>query len=351
MTYEQYTSCTLAPAHVKMNQYVRATVQALLVGGILVAIALATGELWCLFPAGAAMAAIWGIAYCQWWLHDRLICLSAGVDQTAVGMVISNERPEDKHDIFGRLDTDFSINLLLPPNPPDADSPTVWRSSPYGCLVRENDQTKNEHLIFTGHRAKDETGTGEKSEALHGEFEGGGITDFLLACQIALGLAIAGLILCEVLGPGLGAVLGIILAALALLAALFGLLFGPGDTGSPEDVGLPSIETNTNAGRGADILGIAGRWVYDSGHNNENKGWNEIHPIKMASKLATWRGTWDNLTSNGTPVGIDDLINDWQEKVAEASSAGTIATQDEPKNHWEIHPLIDGCDDREQPHG
>ena len=30
-------------------------------------------------------------------------------------------------------------------------------------------------------------------------------------------------------------------------------------------------------------------------------------------------------------------------------SAVTVAAQDEPKNHWQIHPLIDGCDGGEEP--
>jgi hypothetical protein len=342
MAFEQYTSCTPASSHVEMNQYVQATLQAIAAAGIGVLLIAAAGEWWCLGIAAVAAAAMWAVAYCHWWLEDRLVCLNG--DQTAVGMVISTEPPSEKSG-FDALDTDFSINLLLPPNPPSSDQATVEASSPFGVLIKENDLTKNEGLPWTGEPATDK-GTGVTSAALHAEFEGGGIADFLLGSQIALGLATVGLILC-LAGGFWGAVAGYVLALLALLAALFGALFGLGDEGSPADVGLPSVETNTTGGTGADVLGVAGRWVYDSGHNNEGKGWNEIHPVKKAAKLATWGGTWDDVTIEGTPVDIDDLIVDWTEKVGEAGSPLTVDRQKDPKHHWQVHPLIDGCDDGE----
>ncbi len=175
----------------------------------------------------------------------------------------------------------------------------VEGSSPFGVLVKEQDSTKNEGLIFTVavDMMQEDKGTGVKSAALHAEFEGAGVQDFLLVSQIALGLATVGLIAC-LAGGFRGAVIGYILAVLALLAALLGVLFGLSDTGSPEDVGLPGIETNKSDGTGADVLGIAGRWVYDdAGHNNEDKGRNEIH-LKKAEKLATW----DDPTVEGRPV-------------------------------------------------
>lgn len=341
MAYEQYTTCEPASSHLGMNQYIQASLQSGAAAAIGVLLIAAAGEWWCLPIAAVVAAALWACAYCHWWLGGRLVCLEG--DQTAVGMVISTEPPAEKSG-FGALDTDFSINLLLPPNPPGSNQATVEVSSPFGVLVKEQDSTKNEGLPFTADvdLMMEDKGTGVKSAALHAEFEGAGIQDFLLGSQIALGLATVGLIAC-LAGGFWGAVIGYILAILALLAALLGALFGLGDTGSPEDVGLPGIETNKTDGTGADVLGIAGRWVYDAGHNDQDKGWNEIHPIKKAEKLATWGGTWDDLTVEGTPVDIDNLIADWTQKVGEAGSPLTAAGQQDPKHHWEVHPLIDGC--------
>jgi hypothetical protein len=81
---------------------------------------------------------------------------------------------------------------------------------------------------------------------------------------------------------------------------------------------------------------VTGRWVYDAGHNNQDLGWNEIHPVKKAAKLAVWDGDW--------PSDIGDIIAGWTEKVGEAGSPLTVASQGQPENQWEIHPVIDGCD-------
>lgn len=342
MAFEQHTSCVTAKGHVDMNQYIQATIQALAAAGIGVLIVAAAGMPWCLGIVAVIAADMWLLGYCHWWLSDRLICLNG--DQSAVGVVVSNEPPSEKSfpDVF---DTDFSINLLLPTNPPGSNQGTVESSSPFGFLIKEQESTKNEGLPFTGYDdgkgtgpGATDNGTDDRSAVLHAEFEGGGIADMLLGAQIALGLATVGLILCLALGFW-GAVAGYILALLALLAVLLGSLFGLGNQGSPSDVGLPSVETNGTNGKGADILGVTGRWVYDSGHNNVNQGWNEIHPVKKAAKLAVWDGDW--------PPNIGELIAEWEEKVGEADSPLTVGNQSRPENGWEVHPVIDGCDPEE----
>jgi len=34
----------------------------------------------------------------------------------------------------------------------------------------------------------------------------------------------------------------------------------------------------------------------------------------------------------------------WYDALAAADAPGTHTNQDKPENHWEIHPVIDGCD-------
>jgi hypothetical protein len=337
VAYEHYTKCEQASGHSSMNQYVQALLYTGPYAAITALITLTSPHPFCAFIALEGSAALWGLAYCDWWLYHRLVCL--GGDQTAVGMVISTE-PGSGKEFPDTFDTDFSFNLLLASNVPGAIQSTVESSSPYGFLIKEQDATKNEGLPWDAYKTTD-AGTGVESAALHCELEGAGVYDVMIACQVALGLSVAALIAC--LADALvGTIVAVILAILALLAALIGGLIAANDTGSPEDVGLSSIETNNTGGVGADIMGVLGTWVYDSGHNNQDRGWNEIHPVKKAEKLGTWTGNW--------PADTPTLIAAWTEKVAEAESPLTVAEQEKPNNQWDIHPLIDGCasDDSEE---
>jgi hypothetical protein len=336
MAFEQYTSCRKAADHVDQNQYIQATIQAVLAAGIGAALIAAAAEPWCLGIAAVIGADMWLLGYCHWWLEDRLVCLDG--DKSAVGMNVKSEPPSEKSG-FDALDTDFSINLLLPPTAPGETRANVEASVPFGVLVAEHASTRDAGLPFTSLREPD-SGNKVESTVLHAEFEGGGVADTLLGAQIGLGLATVGLIICLGVPPPWGAIIGYILAFLALLAMLFGALFGLGDEGTPEDAGLPSVETNDANGKGADVLGVFGRWVYDAGHNNEGKGWNEIHPIKKAVKLAEWDGDW--------PKNINDIIADWDEQVGQTGSPLTVASQDKPEHGWEVHPDIDGCDPPEE---
>jgi hypothetical protein len=329
MAYEQYTHCEQASGHSSMNQYVQAFIYAgpfAAIGALIVAVV----NPLCGLIVAEVSAALWGLAYCDWWLYHRLICL--GGDQSAVGMVVSTE-PATGKTFPDNFDTDSCFNLLLASNIPGATQSTVEASSPFGFLIKEQDATKNEGLPWDAYASTDKA-TGVESAVLHCELEGAGVYDMMITCQVALGLSVAALIAC--LADALvGTVVAIVLAILALLAALIGGLIANNDTGSPEDVGLPSIETNQTNGVGADILGVFGTWVYDSGHNNQDRGWNEIHPVKKAEKLSTWTGSW--------PPNTPTLIARWSEKVAEAESPLTVAEQTKPEHQWEVHPFVDGC--------
>ena len=331
MNYVQHTICVQPSGYSSMNQYVSATIQAILAGGISAAIAGVSAMPWCALFAIPVTAAVWLIAYCQWWLYGRLVCL--GGDHTAVGMLVSVEPPENKSG-FDALDTDYSINLLLPPNKPGVNQATAEASSPYGFLIKEQAATKNIGLPFKGEAATDK-GTGVKSAILHCEFEGAGVADTMLGAQIGLGLAVAALIVCLAVPPPWGMIIAGILAFLALLAMLLGLLIGLGDTGSPGDVNpsLGALHTNdaSKGGLGADLLVVHGTWIYDSAH----EGWNEIHPIKLCERVGTWNGDW--------PADLDDQIKRWEGVIADAIKPQTIAGQTEPQNHWEVHPGVDGC--------
>jgi hypothetical protein len=335
MEYKQYTSCTPAARHGTMNQYVQATLQALLATGIGALLVAAAGMPWCLLLVAEMGALLWVLAFCHWWLDGRLICLDG--DRVAIGMLVSAEPPENKSG-FDALDSDYCLNLLLPPNPIGADQATVEASTPYGLLVKEHASTNALGLPFTGEFATDQA-SGKRSAILHAEFEGTGIQDLLLGTQIAFGLATTAVIICLAVPGPIGAIIAAILAVLAFLTLLSGGLLGLGDTGSPGDANpsLGDLHTNDPAtGIGADLLVVMGRWVYDAGHNNGGEGWNELHAIKFCERVGRWDGDW--------PTSIEDLGTRWETAIGETTSALTVAAQQRPEHQWQIHPHIDGCD-------
>ena len=87
------------------------------------------------------------IAYCLWWLYDRLICL--GGDVFAVGFVLTVETPDEKTGL-DKFDTDYSINLVLTPNLVGATQSQVESSAHLGSLVKETADVAN--YSFAGYQ-------------------------------------------------------------------------------------------------------------------------------------------------------------------------------------------------------
>jgi hypothetical protein len=267
------------------------------------------------------------IVYCEWWLYGRLICL--GGDRCAIGLLISVEPPENKSG-FDALDTDYSINLLLAPNQIGDNQATIENDGIQGELI------KQKHPETSGLDFEAETATGPsdaETAVLHAEFEGAGIYDFYIACLVALGFAIAAGVAAIICALGIpivswiACIIAIILAIISLAIALIGLAIGFGDTASPTDVNEDLATLHPEK----DILIVKGEWIYDSAHG----GWNEIHPIRHAQRIAEWNGSW--------PFDINQALKEWCDAVGAASSPLTVGNQKKPQQQWRIHPLIDGC--------
>jgi hypothetical protein len=337
MAFRQYTQCVAPENHSSMNEYISATIQGLLAGGVGAAIAAIAGMPWCGLFGIEIAAMVWIIAFCQWWLYDRLICL--GGDQSTIGMLVSTEPATGKEGL-GAFDTDFSINLLQYDNQPGVTHPVAENRVPYGFLMKEQDATKNLGIPFQGEFATDQ-GTGIKSAIMHAEFEGAGIRDLMIGAQVGYALAVAALIACLAIPFPWGLIVAGILALLAFLALLIGGLLGLGDTGDPSDVdpNLGSLHTNdaVNGGIGADLLYVQGTWVFDTFH----EGWNEIHPIKVCSKVGVWDGDW--------PDDWDTTVVVIEKGFEDAQSDETKAEQKRPVHGWTHHPDVDGCGEDEGP--
>jgi hypothetical protein len=65
-------------------------------------------------------------------------------------------------------------------------------------------------------------------------------------------------------------------------------------------------------------------------------GWNEIHPIKVCTKVGRSDGSW----SDQPP----DVILRARHEFEVARADETVASQARPEHQWQIHPDIDGCD-------
>jgi len=122
--YPSYTKCVEAADYNTQNQHVQRFLAALLGGGIAAAVVAALGpDFWCYALATEVGAIAGGLAYCNWWLNDRLVCLPMDVTQStgppvdvcAVGMFVKDDQLEPTPIPFavGNLDTDWTMDIVL----------------------------------------------------------------------------------------------------------------------------------------------------------------------------------------------------------------------------------------------
>jgi hypothetical protein len=330
MAFEQYTKCIEPSGYVDVEHHLVALVQSLLVTATGTAAALVAGRPDCWLILAELLAVTWVLAYCRLFLYGRLICL--GPDQDAIGAVVR----VDRSGVLDLPDSDFNVNLLLEPNEFGAKRPQVVTSTPYGFLVADQPKITARGLATAGHTSTDNA-TQTVSETLHCEFEGAGAYVLLVAAEAAFAATVAALLLCIYLPPipGLSTIITV-LALLALALLLLGGLIGIGSGASPSDTtpGIGEIHTNDDAnngfGSGADILYIRGAWVFDPWH----EGWNEIHPVKVCTKIGKWEGGWD------LP---GDVILRVRSQFDLAAAPDTKAAQARPEHQWTVHPALDAC--------
>jgi hypothetical protein len=382
VNYVHLTRCVSVSKHVGLNTTILAggaAILAILAGAILVPLA-----------AVVILGAV--IAYCLWWLYDRLICL--GGEKCAIGL-LGNVEPPEKKSGLDALDTDFSINLILAPHniqelPPDylsTPAPPGLTTEQHrqrfkealhrriaddgiqGELIKEQSTTADEKTIFGAKRfdflgyfstAGGSSVLHHHQPYLHCEFEGGGVHTLLQAAYAALAVATAAAIACAI--PFLGWVVCTILSIVAAVISIAGLIAALNDKGKPTVVGSERNELHNMS----DILFVRGDWVFDSAH----EGWNELHPLKHCQIVARatyarpdvvdWdlaiapfmvgSGKWAWQAGKLVKTTGDAKPEDWKAWVASyceaskrASSPLTVDNQRRPEHLWEIHPEVDGC--------
>lgn len=334
MAFRQFTRC-VQPADWKPRSYWLITLQSLVLAPFASVLALALGKPWCLLFLLEIIPLSWIIAYCRHFLYHRLVCL--GGDRDVIGAIISVSPPPP----FTKLDwdNDYSINLLLENTEFGVEQEEAQTSQPYGELIAPQDVITNPPVSqpTRGHYSEDEA-TGKRTANLHAEFEGAGNYDLMQISQGMLGFAIGALLACVFLPWPADVIVSIGLALLALLGWLVGAALAKTvRQGDPSDVDpdigtlQPNDQENGGLGSGADIVYVQGTWVFDPLHD----GWNEIHPIKVCTKVGKWDGDW----SDQSPDVILRARHGFQ--VAQAEE--TRANQALAEHQWQVHPDLDGC--------
>jgi hypothetical protein len=266
------------------------------------------------------------IAFLTWWLEGRLICLNEAERNCAIiGRVNSHGLASS----FKGGDDDYSMNLLLAPGQEH--------------LLAINPKITN---IGRGYSTKEKYFT-----LLHCEFEGDGIYQIREYMYVILAL----LTLAFYLPWPLDLIV-------SLLALLIGLLGGIRDFRSPANAPNPGnpLDVNENLGTlsGGDLVVIKGEWIYDSLH----AGWHEIHPVRHceiiveAETIVVPDGEtldWPHYIVVNPATGqlvdfldaasVESYRQVWCGLIRDGETAEEGGSRDDPKNAWEIHPLVDGC--------
>ena len=325
------------------------TTVTLIIAGIFAAASVA------LLLGAAAIAVLIGalvavLVYCKWWLDYRLICLDDDVNHCVIGFVAEFETAEGKP-FPDNLDTDFSMNIgILGTFFGDSDLDAVSQVQPFGYLLKSTaatDPTRAANDPITQTLIFDLTGTNSpgdevsdpyfgkaKMKVLHTEFEGAGVVILRDWVRVLIGLLVIAEALAIACSGGLFWAC-LLLIALALLfggLGLLGLSLATADQANPGD-----IDKSLDSLAIGNIVLVRGRWVYDAGHVDENRGWNEIHPIRHCQIIQS--GLFDGDWGAVFPL----RINEWCEQVSLVETGIVKIAQQKPENGWEIHPLVDGC--------
>jgi len=364
MAYKHITSCVALSQRKTLGQVLLAHgVPAAAIAGVIGA--LIGGGVGAAIGIGAVSPLAFITGYCDWWFHQRLVCIQD--DQCAVGTA---SRIAVSHGLDDP-DLDYTINLVLAP---------VGRFSKLNAQQQVSLLSPEQVRYFQAQ--KDAAGTafppldgidtittlaeGEPggTTALHCEIEGDGMRFACTAGTVG-----------AVVGTGAGAAAGAVTAAacaatgpfvlLCLLAALIvalivsaivtglgwaaGVALGElaGHPGAAEDV---LIDQGFGTIHEGDHLAIFGDWIFDTAHD----GWHELHPVKKILKVQCPFGTTVPGVSMVAPtIHLTEEERDKQcavwlgaiarllcQRVSEAGRPEVKEQQAQPKNQWVAHPRL-----------
>ena len=320
MAYRQYTKCVSIGNYIG-GQYAQVIIAAAVVALPLIFVGVAAG------PAVMLVALAAVLAYCRWWLYDRLICL--GGDQCAVGWLLKIDPPEEKS-WLDRFDTDYSLNLVLGPMREGVTQAQAVATTPQGFLLDNQPAIKNAGLDFRrAHRAPVGEQPGHCRIALRIRGRRRLRPDDRMPDCGAAGHRSS--VVCAI--PVFGWIACAILTPIAALVVAVGAIVGLLDTANPSDLdeNLGELHTNDPTGRGADILFIKGT---------------SVTIPRMKDGTYYTRSSTVRKSARGRKANIANANRSPNNGAKPSNSAGsslTVASQQQPENQWTIHPTIDGC--------
>jgi hypothetical protein len=335
--------------------------------------------------------------FCDQWLNWRLICVKR--DQCAIGHVawietMSNKFGDDPIDWL--FDNDLSFNLRLLPYT-QGEFPREGPAKPHGLSAIESDGFPAAELLkkppfdldYKGYSGTDRPDHPGGRWTLHSEIEGDGMQTL---CTIAKVLAVLGPltaaagvvagaivvgveaaskaynwvhdgckkicgvpifcdIACFVIAAAAAVVAGVIGAA---VGAVLGAIPGMGAVFLGALASLPlrhngewsDVQNDPKSGNieEEDCVVVLGDQVYDAGHSD---GWLEIHPVRHLQKVTLTpplrATTAPGFDSDAFRTEVKTTWDTWCDAVKKGNDPATKAAQDDPKNIWCLHPLVDGC--------
>lgn len=288
---------------------------------------------------------------CRFLSGGKLICLEKNV--CSIGRIMKFHPVGSDKTGFEKMDDDFTFDLLPSPHSPIELIGEVIASDPYqGKFMQKQSAMSDLGLPYSGVSLKFDSipnFTGQ-TEVLHSEVKGCRVHD---VCNVLKAMSIVGVaipIICSI--PILGWIVCLIAAAiwLAVTAIAVAIAWAATHVGDINDVYDPAAgdlqAADQHTGEGGDVVLVKGDWVYDAGHD----GWNEIQPVRYVQKLT------ENIDAiyKGMSKADPDLVEKFKKEVRdvwcfhvkEADDPNVKDAQDDPKNRWRIHPLIDGCQDK-----
>jgi hypothetical protein len=266
---------------------------------------------------------------CDAWRNNRLICLH---DQAcAVGWVQSAPEESERWKIFREgeplFDDDYTFNLTLAPHDNGDTRAEVTADGYQGTKWVKDDP----RIVALG------LGYDPDRNYLH--------------CEIESNRASTTCTVLKALSPFLTAALVGCIAGFWIMCLLFLLLLVAAVIISrlAEHEGTPSDVTDdgTESIQAGDCLVVRGPHIYDAGHPD---AWNEIHPVQHVQKIVNPpeksipREAIHEHHADIYAKAINLISDRWCEELGKIANGLTDGTPDRPENHWEVHPLLDGCE-------
>lgn len=318
--------------------------------GIMSAIFIVIGGVFGNPVSGIVGGALWIAAVfelCHFLHGGKLICFDKGV--CAIGRVAAVHPVGSDKSGLEAMDDDFTFDLILSPHAAnETKSEMITSDANQGQFIADQSEIAAIGLGYRGDSVKfpDIVPAEHETEILHAEVKGCRVHDVCIVLKIMSFPTAAAAVICSIPVIGWLACLLVMLVVLIITAVLAAIVWFATENGALSDVMDPAsgdLVPANDDGSGGDVVLVRGDWTYDAGHS----GWNEFHPIRHAQKITIDDKYMGTAKASAALVADfkKEVYDPWCSEVGKSSNPLVIAEQENPKNRWQIHPLIDGCEE------